>query len=103
MKKLTLLICLFISFNLIAQPFSLVKEINTTATSSSFGNSILQRVGTVVYFPASDGINGNELWKSDGTNAGTVMVKDITPGAANTVITLMAKATGCFFLLLMMA
>ncbi len=33
-----------------------------------------------LFFSASDGINGNELWKTDGTAAGTVLVKDIRPG-----------------------
>lgn len=33
-----------------------------------------------LYFAATDGTNGNELWKSDGTAAGTVMVADINPG-----------------------
>ena len=28
------------------------------------------------------GINGTELWKSDGTEAGTVLVKDINPGSS---------------------
>ena len=31
-------------------------------------------------FRANDGISGQELWKSDGTAGGTVMVKDINPG-----------------------
>lgn len=38
-------------------------------------------VGTSTFFVASDGVNGTELWKTDGTAAGTVMVKDIREGA----------------------
>ena len=34
-----------------------------------------------LYFSATDRTNGVELWKSDGTASGTVMVKDINPGA----------------------
>jgi ELWxxDGT repeat protein len=35
------------------------------------------QVGSVFYFAATDDKNGTELWKSDGTAAGTVLVKDI--------------------------
>src|SRR5215208_5196710 len=38
--------------------------------------------GDTLYFAATDGVHGQELWKSDGTAAGTVMVKDLLPGAA---------------------
>ena len=37
----------------------------------------LTTVGNTLYFSADDGTNGGELWKSDGTATGTVMVKDI--------------------------
>ena len=33
--------------------------------------------GNLLYFSANDRTNGNELWRSNGTEAGTVMVKDI--------------------------
>ena len=33
-----------------------------------------------LFFGANNGTNGLELWKSDGTNAGTVMIKDIFSG-----------------------
>lgn len=41
----------------------------------------LTRNNTHLFFYADDGVNGTELWKSDGTNGGTVMVKDIRPGS----------------------
>jgi len=34
----------------------------------------------LLYFKANNGVDGDELWKSDGTEQGTVMVKDIRPG-----------------------
>jgi ELWxxDGT repeat protein len=43
-----------------------------------------QTVGsTLLYFAATDGVNGQELWKTDGTTSGTVMVKDICPGSCS--------------------
>ena len=43
--------------------------------------SHLAAVGDTLFFSADDGSgSGRELWKSDGTAAGTVRVADIRPG-----------------------
>lgn len=41
---------------------------------------VLASMGNTVYFIANDGVHGTELWRSDGTDAGTMLVKDIYPG-----------------------
>ena len=53
---------------------------------SGSGNSNPMRLaamGNTPYFQANDGINGVELWKSDGTASGTMMVKDINTGSGS--------------------
>jgi hypothetical protein len=48
-----------------------VKDINTTtSTASSFPNPGVQ-IGNITYFIANDGVNGRELWRTDGTPGGT--------------------------------
>ncbi len=43
----------------------------------------LTAVDRLLYFTADDGIKGVELWRSNGTAAGTVLVRDINPNAAS--------------------
>jgi len=59
----------------------LVKDVNPGSSSSN--PTELTEVSGTLYFRADDGLPGanhRELWKSDGTQAGTVMVRDINPG-----------------------
>jgi ELWxxDGT repeat protein len=62
----------------------LVKDIRTgtDAYGNPLGSSLayFTDVNGTLFFRADDGSSGRELWKSDGTDAGTVMVKDIRTG-----------------------
>ena len=43
----------------------------------------LTQVGDFVFFAGNDAVVGRELWKSDGSAAGTVLVKDIEPNGSS--------------------
>jgi ELWxxDGT repeat protein len=60
----------------------MVKDINPGAMDAFINfPSFFTNVNGTLFFTANDGTSGEELWKSDGTNAGTVLVKDIWPGS----------------------
>jgi RNA polymerase sigma factor (sigma-70 family) len=65
----------------------MVKDIHPGKVGSfpnkNMGN--LTNVNGTLFFAADDGMHGLELWKSDGTEAGTIMVKDLHPGPASSV------------------
>jgi ELWxxDGT repeat protein/VCBS repeat-containing protein len=80
-----------IAINVTAGP-SLVRDLNalqttitigTVVTTESSSPSSMTAVGNTLYFVATDGLNGVELWRSDGTDGGTSQVADINPGAGN--------------------
>jgi ELWxxDGT repeat protein len=66
----------------------LVKDISPEGAGINRGSDPYQLtdVNGTLYFGARNSVgeqvaNGEELWKSDGTEGGTVMVKDISPGS----------------------
>ncbi|NTX07362.1 ELWxxDGT repeat protein [Myxococcus sp. CA040A] len=64
----------------------LVKDISTVGIyESTTSPYTLFPVGRRLYLRADDHIKGEELWKSDGTPASTVLVKDIYPGSTGSV------------------
>ncbi|MFP2903622.1 ELWxxDGT repeat protein [Pyxidicoccus sp. 3LFB2] len=59
----------------------LVRDLRTVATSNlGSAPSNLVAVGNTLFFVAHEAGSGRELWKSDGTAAGTQLVRDIRPG-----------------------
>ena len=54
---------------------------NPTGGPAIGPNSLTNLNGTL-YFGANDGTRGTELWRSNGTVAGTTLVKDIFPGSS---------------------
>ena len=62
----------------------LVRRLSPTSTRQAQLNPAnVTNAGGVAYFAATDTANGTELWKSDGTAAGTVLVANINPGNAS--------------------
>ena len=59
----------------------MVKDINPSGNGiTNQSADALANMNGTLYFRADDGIHGSELWQTDGTEGGTIMVKDLNPG-----------------------
>ena len=74
---------------------SLVKNIRSGLPSSS--PQLLTEVNGTMVFKARNATNGIELWKSDGTEAGTVQVKDIWAGGLSSTPFDLTNVNGTFY------
>ena len=79
-----LLIFLFIwgTISIAQHPLKLelVKDINPYGDSQPLR---ILKMGDSIFFSATDGVHGRELWVSDGTTAGTQMLLDVNPGSGS--------------------
>jgi uncharacterized repeat protein (TIGR01451 family) len=85
MSKSVAIIALVLTLGLAplaAQPAFQVKDIGTSVVADlplfPYGSA---RLGSVTYFTVADEIHGSELWRSDGSAAGTYLIKDLCPGS----------------------
>src|SRR5258706_2118397 len=74
----------------------LVKDIDTTSLSSNPMGLFM--FGAKGYFAANDGVHGIELWSTDGTAAGTQLVKDIYPGSRGSIPSFLGEFNGYMFI-----
>lgn len=80
----------------------LVKDINPGSADgvnycSYCGGKAFIVMNNKLYFQANNGINGQELWETDGTEAGTKQVKDINPGTNGSYPVWFASLNGKLF------
>jgi ELWxxDGT repeat protein len=73
----------------------LLKDINPGAGSSESVNGFqFTNVSGIAFFVANNRVSGAELWKSNGTVAGTVLVKDIRSGKSGSYPTHLMNVNG---------
>ena len=73
---------------LLSADFQLLRDIHPGSASAldnanNSNASEYSRIGDQVIFEANDGQHGTELWTSDGTSAGTKLLKDLNPGPSS--------------------
>jgi ELWxxDGT repeat protein len=71
----------------------LLADLNTAPAGFIVHGPIIEMNG-VAYFSGSAGTSDYELWRSDGTTAGTMLVKDINPGSSSSNLHYLTNING---------
>src|SRR4051812_44827663 len=74
---------------------SLVKDLNVNQASSTIDP--MGNLGKLAIYAEDDGSHGVEPYRTDGTAAGTFLLKDILPGAGSSNPKLLGIANGLMF------
>jgi ELWxxDGT repeat protein len=82
---------------LLAVDAQLIKDINIEVNSAGSNPANLVDVNGTLFFAAATRTTGYELWKSDGTAAGTVLVKDIRSGFVGSDSRYLTNVNGTLF------
>ena len=68
---------------MLAADVELVKDLNPAMTPRGHQPYGLTELNGVIYYAATDSASGYELWRSDGTAAGTYLFQDLNVGSAS--------------------
>jgi ELWxxDGT repeat protein len=71
------------SRQILAADVELVRDFNPALTSKGHEPYYLTEINGVVYYLATDSTSGSELWRNDGTAAGTSLINDLNVGLAS--------------------
>jgi ELWxxDGT repeat protein len=80
-------------------PAYLVKDINPSRLAQTVNDTAAESegVGSLFYFVVDDGNHGEEVWRTDGTPAGTFLLRDVCPGACTSRPRLLTGSNGLLF------
>ncbi len=93
MKTASLILALLLScveFTWGQVNLKLLKTVNPVIGQFSTGPTTIATANGIVYYDGVDDVAGTELWRTDGTAAGTYQVKDINPGGGSSGIASLA-------------
>lgn len=94
-KNYLFIYCLFVISSALGQQLSLIKDINLGTNHSI--PEYLTLFNNKVYFAANDGINGTELWETDGIEKNTKLVKDINPNGDSNIRSIVVMNNKLYF------